>query len=180
MSNPYILGTVIVILFAATYFWGPSSELKTVSTGGFDPSPASPPVAASTARPSLHLLGERHSGTKWMTDHLTECFGDDVEVRKSFSAWKHWFQKENPLVPNAVVVAQFRNPFYWVEAMNRFPHHSPNHFDLDWRSFLAKPWTMPRYGEDVSFEGSTVETSSHDAECRTAESFHPHERTSLS
>ena len=111
VSNPYILGTVIVILFAATYFWGPSSELKTVSTGGFDASPASPPVAASTARPSLHLLGERHSGTKWMTDHLTECFGDDVEVRKSFSAWKHWFQKENPLIPNAVIVAQL-TPFY--------------------------------------------------------------------
>jgi hypothetical protein len=23
------------------------------------------------------VLGERHSGTNWITDHLTECFQDD-------------------------------------------------------------------------------------------------------
>ena len=173
--NPYILGTVLVVLFAASYFWGPSNVPKTMSTDrlGADREPTAPQVAAP--KPSLHLLGERHSGTKWMTEYLTECFGDDIEVRKSFSAWKHWFQKENPLIPNAVVVAQFRNPYYWVEAMHRFPHHSPNHFDLDWRSFVTKPWTMPRYGSDVEFEGSTAETTSHEAACRTGESFHPYE-----
>ena len=26
------------------------------------------------------LLGERHSGTNWITDHLQECFGDRVIV----------------------------------------------------------------------------------------------------
>lgn len=26
------------------------------------------------------LLGERHSGTNWITDHLEECFGKDIEV----------------------------------------------------------------------------------------------------
>jgi hypothetical protein len=26
------------------------------------------------------LLGERHSGTNWITDHLRECFSDSIEV----------------------------------------------------------------------------------------------------
>ena len=30
------------------------------------------------------LLGERHGGTNWITDHLADCFGDRVEVRGSF------------------------------------------------------------------------------------------------
>lgn len=27
------------------------------------------------------LLGERHSGTNWITDYLIDCFGDDMKVR---------------------------------------------------------------------------------------------------
>ena len=30
---------------------------------------------------SISLIGERHSGTNWITDHLTECFSDDLIVR---------------------------------------------------------------------------------------------------
>ena len=29
------------------------------------------------------LLGERHSGTNWITDHLQECFGDRVLVSRA-------------------------------------------------------------------------------------------------
>jgi hypothetical protein len=29
---------------------------------------------------SISLMGERHSGTNWITDHLTDCFGDDLIV----------------------------------------------------------------------------------------------------
>lgn len=28
----------------------------------------------------IALLGERHSGTNWITDHLRDCFGRDIEV----------------------------------------------------------------------------------------------------
>ncbi len=28
------------------------------------------------------LLGERHSGTNWITDHLEECFAEDIEVSR--------------------------------------------------------------------------------------------------
>ena len=28
----------------------------------------------------ISLLGERHSGTNWITDHLQACFGDRIQV----------------------------------------------------------------------------------------------------
>jgi hypothetical protein len=36
--------------------------------------------ASDTPVDIISLLGERHSGTNWITDHLQECFGDRVEV----------------------------------------------------------------------------------------------------
>ena len=32
------------------------------------------------------LLGERHSGTNWITDHLRECFSDSILVSLSIAA----------------------------------------------------------------------------------------------
>ena len=29
---------------------------------------------------SINLIGERHSGTNWITDHLVDCFGDQITV----------------------------------------------------------------------------------------------------
>lgn len=164
---PHLFVTLLVSLFVSMI---KSNENKTSIRGG-----ATPSAGVSTGRkPSLHLLGERHSGTKWMTEHLTECFGEEIEIRKGFSAWKHWFQKENPAVESAVVVIQFRNPFYWVEAMNRFPHHSPEHFDLDWETFVTKPWTMPRYGKDLKFDGN-IDGMHEDVKCHNSPSFGPNE-----
>ena len=40
----------------------------------------------------INLIGERHCGTKFMTKHLEECFGDQVEVLNRYTRWKHWFQ----------------------------------------------------------------------------------------
>jgi hypothetical protein len=37
-------------------------------------------IADSTPIERIVLLGERHSGTNWITDHLDECFGDRVIV----------------------------------------------------------------------------------------------------
>jgi hypothetical protein len=39
-------------------------------------SKVSPPKAQQ-----IFFIGERHSGTNWMFDHLVECFGDDIKVR---------------------------------------------------------------------------------------------------
>jgi hypothetical protein len=59
------------------------------------------------------------------------------------------------------VLAQFRNPYDWLKAMEHVPHHSPAHLrtnwnssllsthaDNDWYTFLTKPWTMERIGSD--------------------------------
>ncbi|KAL9182122.1 hypothetical protein ACHAXT_012774 [Thalassiosira profunda] len=89
----------------------------------------------------LILLGERHSGTNWITDHLRECFGDDVEITDEYKRQKHWFQEEDlNRVPanSAVVVAMFRDPYNWVEAMRVEPHHSPDH--VVWHNGSDSVW----------------------------------------
>ena len=30
---------------------------------------------------TINLIGERHSGTNWITDHLEDCFGDQIQVK---------------------------------------------------------------------------------------------------
>lgn len=107
---------------------------------------------AKEHRPSLHLVGERHSGTTWIHDHLKDCFAPEVSVRSGLARWKHWFQFDGDyssyqstggeISRKTVVVAQFRHSYQWVEAMRDKPHHSPEHFDLTWQEFVTKQWTM--------------------------------------
>jgi hypothetical protein len=37
---------------------------------------------------SISLIGERHSGTNWITDHLNECFADDLIVSTHDAAFE--------------------------------------------------------------------------------------------
>ncbi|KAL7540581.1 hypothetical protein ACHAXR_010222 [Thalassiosira sp. AJA248-18] len=105
---------------------------------------------------SINLIGERHCGTKWITKHLQDCFGGEVEVLNRYTRWKHWFQYDDKFAdeehyhpPNSsLVVAMFRDPFDWVDSMRKKPYHSPNHFDLDWEAFVTTPWTMARGHDD--------------------------------
>ena len=41
---------------------------------------------------SINLIGERHSGTKWITSQLDDCFGDQIAVKNRYTRYKHWFQ----------------------------------------------------------------------------------------
>lgn len=113
--------------------------------------------AAPNSIKSINLIGERHSGTKWITQHLEECFGKQVAVDQRYTRWKHWFQYDDTAsdekigreenyhpTKSSMVVAMFRDPYTWVNSMRKVPHHSPSHFDLDWKSFVTKPWSMPR------------------------------------
>ena len=104
---------------------------------------ASAKATTTKTPPSLHLIGERHSGTNWITRELERCF-PDVRLVTGLTRWKHWFQKDgyNYRTPKAVVVVQVRNVYDWVEAMRSNPYHAPDHFDLDWQSFVTKSWTM--------------------------------------
>ncbi|KAL9186933.1 hypothetical protein ACHAXT_010653 [Thalassiosira profunda] len=124
---------------------------------------------------SIHLIGERHSGTKWITSHLQQCFGDQLPVFNRYTRWKHWFQKDDVdddksqeegrnyhPTNSSLVVAMFRDPIDWVNSMRKKPYHSPVHYGLDWTEFVRKPWTMERGSADaeLAWWGNTNE-----AEC---------------
>ena len=123
---------------------------------------------------SINLIGERHSATKWITSHLQNCFGDQVQVVDRYTRYKHWFQyddkegdstltRDSTIRMNyhppgsSLVVAMFRDPYDWIDSMRKKPYHSPMHFDLDWRAFLTTPWTMERgqADKDIIRSGKT-------------------------
>lgn len=102
----------------------------------------------------ISLLGERNSGTRWTSSHLEECFSHAIEVRTKLTRYKHWFQYPAPYrYPHeTLVIAQFRNPYDWLKAMQHVPHHAPDHLqyrpDDRWMEFLTSTWTMERIGSD--------------------------------
>jgi len=103
----------------------------------------------------IALLGERNSGTRWMSKELERCF-PDLKVTSRLLRWKHWFQHDDGQKHNpTLVVAQFRNVYDWVESMRHVPHHSPLHVRLPWQAFVTTPWTMPRPVRDLPYADST-------------------------
>mmetsp|Transcript_7831 Transcript_7831/g.11440 ORF Transcript_7831/g.11440 Transcript_7831/m.11440 type:complete len:452 (+) Transcript_7831:180-1535(+) len=95
----------------------------------------------------ISLIGERNTGTNWITHHLKECFNHtDIPVKNKLVRYKHWFQHdvvEKARLPDTIVVAMFRSSYYWVESMRHKNYHAPIHRDLDWETFLTTPWTLP-------------------------------------
>lgn len=125
-------------------------------------------ATSANARPAIktiNLIGERHSGTKWITSHIEDCFQDQVKVLNRYTRYKHWFQYEDSQLyaPNSsIVVALFRDPYDWLESMRKKPYHSPNHFDLDWNTFLTRPWGMDRGPADLQL---IMEGQTHNVTC---------------
>ena len=92
----------------------------------------------------IALLGERNSGTTWITEELQTCF-PTLNVTPSLIRHKHWFQKDDRTEPrvNTIVVAMFRNPYDWILAMRKRPHHASDHLHIkDYKQFVEKPWTL--------------------------------------
>lgn len=106
----------------------------------------------------IALIGERNSGTNWMVNELDRCFNQtSLKLYKRLTRYKHWFQHEGIVEKkgggSTLVLAVFRDPYFWVEAMRQKPHHAPKHLYLDWHNFVTKPWTMKRVGRDLEIEG---------------------------
>lgn len=78
-------------------------------------------------------------------------------MQRHLTRYKHWFQYENSSAypHDTLVIAQFRNPYDWLKAMQRVPHHSSMHIQKEWKEFLTIPWTAPRIGEDIEI-GKTI------------------------
>jgi len=164
-----LIATIAIVLVTETYLW--------ITTLGFNRN-SDKPVKMTTLssiasrKPSkpivmpileLSVIGERNSGTRWTYGHLTECFNHSILVRDKLVRHKHWFQHD---VPNGrervgtAVVAVFRDPYYWVEAMRRVPHHSPLHYKLHWEDFVKTPWTMPRLPSEQKIKPKDVNAKS--------------------
>jgi hypothetical protein len=102
----------------------------------------------------IALLGERNSGTSWITEVLKECFeSEDIKVTAGLTKDKHHFQNDDGTIPrqSTLAIAMFRNPYDWATAMQKRPHHSPEHLRLDMEEFLTKPWTMERPQRDLPY-----------------------------
>mmetsp|Transcript_13132 Transcript_13132/g.18825 ORF Transcript_13132/g.18825 Transcript_13132/m.18825 type:complete len:546 (+) Transcript_13132:241-1878(+) len=102
------------------------------------------------------LLGERNTGTRWMSSELAKCF-PTLNVQPRLVRWKHWFQHDLPHSDGSpqeatLVIAQFRNVYEWTEAMRKVPHHAPMHLHKDWKTFLTIPWTMKRPKRDAPYK----------------------------
>ena len=95
---------------------------------------------------NIRLVGERHCGSTWITEHLQECFNyTDITISSTFNRHKHWFQRHEPQY-DSVLVATFRNPYDWVTAMyDKHAYHAPHHLNFGWKDFVTTPWTLPNY-----------------------------------
>ena len=105
----------------------------------------------------IHIVGERHSGTKFLTQELQACFPRKTRfpfrVHRDFIRSKHFFQPilaGHDLATSFIIVV-VRDPVDWVAAMHEKPYHSPNHVaalnetavvPLDWQDFVTRPWTL--------------------------------------
>jgi len=138
----------------------PQIETVKSETGKPEPTPG------QYKRPQkIALLGERNTGTRWMTSELEKCFTSEdtpelgLEVKSQLIRWKHWFQEE--VTPDdkeredTLVINMFRNVYEWTEAMRKVPHHSPMHLRKNWKDFVTTPWTMPRPKRDLIHAEST-------------------------
>jgi len=163
---------VLVAAIEASYyclsiFRNPSSDSSSTATSLRSRSKKKPVMPIE----ELSIIGERNSGTRWTVRHLTECFNHSLLVRERLVRHKHWFQHDVSNGRDRVgtaVVAVFRDPYYWLEAMRKVPHHAPLHYKLEWEQFVKTPWTMPRLPSDL--EERKTQKNAKDVECQ--EYFH--------
>ena len=127
-------------------------------------------VRANSTIRHIHILGERHSGTKFVQQELQQCFprSSERKVHRDLRRSKHFFQPLSTFedYSESLIVAVFRDPLDWTEAMRTKPYHAPFHLHafhdekkhsnshqqssiesivpLPWEDFIQRPWTMPR------------------------------------
>ena len=113
---------------------------------------------------AIHIIGERHSGVNLVEKELQRCFGHAIYVSSGLMRSAHWWQSPSIFAASnssntdlwadieyGIVVALFRNPYDWVEAMRLEPQHALEHYNivekkpLEWQEFLTTPWTVDRF-----------------------------------
>lgn len=99
----------------------------------------------------IQLYAERHTGSKWLTQMLEETFG--IKNPWGFG-WKHWFpdiEKINKTdISNYLFIILVRDPYQWIAAMNKIPHHArPKLKDLRLEEFIKEEWECEWTKKDV-------------------------------
>ncbi|CAM9399277.1 unnamed protein product [Phaeothamnion confervicola] len=120
----------------------------------------------------IRVVGERHSGTTFITKLLEKMFvaDPDIDVSARLCNWKHWFQTRiheaviignrrcNEIMPCAecvhpeqtLVIIVWRNPYDWVTSMFGQPHHAISHYGIAFHEFLRKSWTLDPAANNAS------------------------------
>jgi len=119
--------------------------------------------ASNSTITQINIVGERNSGTKFVTNELQKCFPrtDNFRVRRGFLREKHWFQpvnREPEDYSTQLIVVVIREPFEWMASMLQSPYHSPEHvagydekgnvIPLPWRDFVSRPLITTRASRD--------------------------------
>jgi hypothetical protein len=132
-------------------------DLQRCLTGRFVPLP-------TQYNYTVHIIGERNSGTKWLQQELQQCFPRNrvnFKIRRDFIRSKHFFQPiQRRDHTKSIIVSLFRNPVDWVAAMREAPYHSPRHtrgFDniterpvpMPWQEFVSTVWATQRTAFDL-------------------------------
>ena len=54
------------------------------------------------------------------------------------------------------MIAMFRDPYDWIEAMRERPHHAHGHIGMEWKDFVSNPWVGPRGpGDQIRMKKAT-------------------------
>lgn len=76
------------------------------------------------------IFCERHSGSKFLIDYISQLYLDyneqsSLPVTWEYG-WKHWFGFNSEQITqshNTLFISIVRNPYNWLKAMYRMPHH---------------------------------------------------------
>ena len=108
----------------------------------------------------IAVLGERNSGTHWLTAVLRRALSD-YHVTNCFCGFKHfmqhecWFEERNQYL--VVVIA--RNPFDWLTSFHSKPFNAPDHQNLTFDQFLHREWSLFQPGAKGQLRNRTTQAS---------------------
>lgn len=96
------------------------------------------------------ILGERHSGTKFLQEFISKTFTIDITYDYGF---KHFFgfnNKEIISANNTLFIGIVRNPYDWIMAMKKIPHHIPSENQASIDRLICKEWySIDLNGEEI-------------------------------
>jgi hypothetical protein len=86
------------------------------------------------------ILGERHCGTKFLQEFISKTFNLDITYDYGF---KHFFGFNNSKIVsayNTLFIGIVRNPYDWIMAMKKIPHHIPSENQASIQRLISREW----------------------------------------